>query len=92
MRDKDGRPILSSDGTPQFDVILPDEVEARAIQRLYDLRVTGMRYAQTVLKNRLMKVVTGIRMLPTDAPRDATVAVMASAMTCHRPARAACPA
>lgn len=77
LRDKDGRAILGPDGTPQFDVVLPDHVEARCIQRLYDLRVTGMRYAQTVLKNRLMKVVTGIRMLPIDSPRDCTVSVMA---------------
>jgi len=77
LRDESGKAILGPDGTPQFDVILPDEVEAKCIQRLYDLRVTGMRYAQTVLKNRLMKVVTGIRMLPIEAPRDFSINVMA---------------
>ena len=77
LRDEGGRAILGPDGTPQFDVILPDDVEAKCIQRLYDLRVTGMRYAQTVLKNRLMKVVTGIRMLPIETPRDFSINVMA---------------
>ena len=77
LRDDNGRAILGPDGTPQFDVVLPDDVEAKCIQRLYDLRVTGMRYAQTVLKNRLMKVVTGIRMLPIEAPRDFSINVMA---------------
>jgi len=77
LRDEAGRAILGPDSTPQFDVILPDEVEAKCIQRLYDLRVTGMRYAQTVLKNRLMKVVTGIRMLPLEQPRDFSINVMA---------------
>ena len=59
-----------------FDVILPDHVEAECLKRLYDLRATGLRYAQTVLKNRLMKVVTGIRMLPTDEIRPVAVEVI----------------
>lgn len=76
-RAPDGVAILDDLGNPSFDVILPDEMEARCLQRLYDLRATGLRYAQTVLKNRLMKVITGVRMLPINEPRPFKITVMA---------------
>lgn len=76
-RNEDGTAKLGDDGTPLFDVVLPDSAEAECLKRLYDLRATGLRYSQTVLKNRLMKVVTGIRMLPTDQIKPVSVEVMA---------------
>lgn len=76
-RNPDGTAVLGDDGGPVFDVVLPDSIEGKCLQRLYDLRSTGMRYAQTVLKNRLMKVITGVRMLPIEQPRPFSIAVMA---------------
>lgn len=68
-RNEDGTPKLDDRGNPIFGLVMPDEEELKAVKRLYDLRATGIRYAQTVLKTRLMKVATGIRMLPINEPR-----------------------
>ena len=74
-RDDEGLPLQDEAGNPLFDVLMPDEQELKALQRLFDLRATGIRYAQTVLKTRIMKVATGIRMLPTDTIKPVKYAV-----------------
>lgn len=73
--DGKGEVIWNDDGTPRFKIMLPPEQEMKAYQRLLDLRVMGLRYAQTVAKTRIMKVATGIRTLPLDRAKGIKVKV-----------------
>jgi hypothetical protein len=73
--DGKGEVVWNDDGTPRFKIMLPPEQEMKAYQRLLDLRVMGLRYAQTVAKTRIMKVATGIRTLPLDRAKGIKVKV-----------------
>jgi hypothetical protein len=71
--DESGQPIFGADGQPLIKVTSDsggnypksaNEKERDALKVLMSLRSTGLRYAQTVLRTRLLKVATGIKTLP----------------------------
>lgn len=69
--DDNGQPIFGPDGTPLIRVkgdnrLSAAEKERKAMQTLMQLRTMGLRYAQTVLRTRLLKVATGIKSLPNE--------------------------
>jgi hypothetical protein len=74
-RDEDGIPIMDAEGLPKHTVVIPDSEELKALQKLYSLRTFGLRYAYTVAKTRILKVASGIRTLPVDAPKNVKVKV-----------------
>jgi hypothetical protein len=74
-RDPDGIPLLDEEGLPKHVVVIPDSEELKAMQKLYNLRNFGLRYAYTVAKTRILKVASGIRTLPVDSPRGVRVKV-----------------
>jgi hypothetical protein len=74
-KDANGQVLFNEDGTPVHKLILPEAEELKALQRLYNLRNMGLRYAWTVAKTRILKVATGIKTLPIDEPRAVKVKV-----------------
>lgn len=72
--DDDGQPKFNSVGMPI--VRLDPDDEKRALKALSQLRTFGLRYAQTVAKTRILKVVSGIRTLPIPQPQPFTVRVV----------------
>ena len=60
--DEDGQPRFSASGMPV--IRLDQDDEKRALRTLSQLRTYGLRYAQTVAKTRILKVVSGIKTLP----------------------------
>jgi hypothetical protein len=52
------------------------EQEKKALKALMQLRTMGMRYAQTVLRTRLLKVAIGVKSLPLQQPQDYRVTVV----------------
>lgn len=77
LRDEQtGKPLQNEDGMPIYRLNLPEEIEARCTQRLYDLRKFGLRYAYTVAKNRIMASATGIKKLPLDHVGECVVSVV----------------
>jgi hypothetical protein len=73
--DKAGNPVTGEDGLPAWDLKMPMTEELKSLQRLFNLRNFGLRYAYTVGKNRILKTATGIRSLPVDHPRNVTITV-----------------
>lgn len=68
--------ILGADGQPERDANdnfkvkgLDSKAELKAAKALSQLRTFGLRYAQTVVRVRLLKMASGIRELPIDSPR-----------------------
>jgi hypothetical protein len=62
LLDDERQPIISPDGHPK--VVLPSaDDEKKAAKALTQLRTMGLRYAQTVLRTRLLKVAIGVRSL-----------------------------
>lgn len=57
-------------------VVTAEEQERKAVKALMQLRSMGMRYAQTVLRTRLLKVATGIKSLPIQQPGAFQVSVV----------------
>lgn len=76
QRGSDGMPLLNEAGDPLFSLELPPEAELKALQRLHDLRAFGLRYGQTVLKNRLLKTSIGLRKLASPRASDVTVRIV----------------
>lgn len=72
--DEEGQPKFSKSGMPMIK--LDQDDEKRALKALSQLRTFGLRYAQTVAKTRILKVVSGIRTLPIPAPRPFAVRVV----------------
>ena len=72
--DEDGQPKFSRSGMPLIK--LDQEDEKRALKALSQLRTFGLRYAQTVAKTRILKVVSGIRTLPIAQPAPFSVRVV----------------
>lgn len=62
------QPIYDADGMP-FMKLKDAAAEKKALKALFQVRTMGMRYAQTVLRVRIMKQATGIKSLPIPAPR-----------------------
>lgn len=58
--DRDGRPGKTTTAAEQ---------EKKALKALMQLRTMGLRYAQTVLRVRLLKVSVGVKSLPIPEPR-----------------------
>ncbi len=75
MMDENKQPIFDEKGMPRIETDGQDK-ERAAMQALMSLRTTGLRYAQTVLRVRLLKVATGIRKLPGDTIRPMPVTVV----------------
>lgn len=72
--DDEGQPRFSKSGMPMIK--LDQDDEKRALKALSQLRTFGLRYAQTVAKTRILKVVSGIRTLPIATPRPFAVRVV----------------
>lgn len=72
--DEEGQPKFSSSGMPIIRLDADDE--KRALKALSQLRTFGLRYAQTVAKTRILKVVSGIRTLPIASPAPFAVRVV----------------
>lgn len=80
-----GQPIFGEDGTPlirltddtsgQYPKTAMDK-ERDALKALMQLRTMGLRYAQTVLRTRLLKVATGIKSLPGNQPAPVNVRIV----------------
>jgi hypothetical protein len=83
MLDKNQQPIFDEMGQPMIvlhdhtyegrgdkpgKTVTGEEQERKALKSLMSLRAMGMRYAQTVLRVRLLKVATGIKSLPMQQP------------------------
>jgi hypothetical protein len=75
--DEHGQPIFGEDGQPLVRVTSDtggqypksaNEKERDALKVLMQLRSHGMRYAQTVLRTRLLKVATGVKSLKSLPP------------------------
>jgi len=66
MDEATGLPIFDQFGNPAVRVDPKDEL--KALKTLSQLRTFGPRYAQTVARVRLLKMATGIRSLPIEAP------------------------
>lgn len=84
--DERGQPIFGDDGQPLILTTddngqgrypkTANEKERDALKVLMSLRGTGLRYAQTVLRTRLLKVATGIKTLPGNQVQPAKVRVV----------------
>lgn len=72
--DDEGQPKFSQSGMPMIK--LDQDDEKRALKALSQLRTFGLRYAQTVAKTRILKVVSGIRTLPIPQPAPFAVRVV----------------
>jgi hypothetical protein len=58
------------------DILTAEAQERRALEALINLRAHGMRYCQTVLRTRLLKVALGIKSLPRKEIREITLNVV----------------
>jgi hypothetical protein len=65
---ENGYPVFDDYGNPVVKVKDAD-AERKALKALMQLRTMGMRYAQTVLRTRLVKIACGIKSLPGNEAR-----------------------
>lgn len=72
--DDEGQPRFSASGMPVIK--LDQDDEKRALRTLSQLRTYGIRYAQTVAKTRILKVISGIKTLPISQPAPFAVRVV----------------
>ena len=75
LLDQNGQPRFDDKGNPIIKLKNAAE-EKKALKALHQLRTMGPRYAQTVLRTRILKVATGIKSLPGNEPKTRTIRVV----------------
>jgi hypothetical protein len=73
--DEVGQPVFDDNGNPMVRLTEAGS-EKRAMKSLLQLRTMGLRYAQTVLRIRLIKAAIGVKSLPGGEVRSRTVRVV----------------
>jgi hypothetical protein len=64
------------DGKPSGQPQTAADQEKKAYKAYMQLRTMGMRYAQTVLRTRLLKIALGVKSLPLNQPREFALRVV----------------
>ena len=72
---RNGEPAINPETGFPILKLKDADAEKKALKTLLQLRSMGMRYAQTVLRTRLLKVALGIKSLPLQQPRNFTMRV-----------------